>query len=231
MDSYAEKSGVMVHLTMQDRITEGLREEILAGRLRPGDRLRQDEIARQFSVSHIPVREALRQLNAEGFIEIQPHRGAIVSGLSLRELDEIIRLRQILEVDLVTQAAVKFTESDAAVSQKLLSAVRANRSASSYAARNWDFHESLYRPADAPLALGLVKRLHLIGERYFQLEHDLSPVNDEHQAILDLVKAGNARAAGKLLRDHIGRLTERVAVAPPKAANSRRRSRGTNDRR
>jgi DNA-binding GntR family transcriptional regulator len=200
------------HETVQDRIAEGLREKILSGKLRPGERLRQDEIAKQFNASHIPVREALRRLNAEGLVSIESHRGAIVSTLSQRELEEIIRLRQVLEVELLSQAIPKMTAADIARSQKLLAALRSNHRASSYAARNWAFHESLYEPADAPLTLSLVERLHRLGERYFQLEHDLDEVNAEHQKILDYAAKRDPERATKLLRQHIGQLTSRVTI-------------------
>lgn len=209
-----------MHTTVQDRIAEGLRELILSGKLRPGARLRQTEIAKQFNASHIPVREALRQLNAEGLVSIESHRGAVVTALSQGELEEIISLRQILEVELLRQAIPKMTEADIARSRKALDALRTNRRASSYGARNWAFHEALYRAADAPLTLSLVERLHQIGQRYFELDHDLDDVNNEHRKILEFAGKGDAEKGAKLLREHIGRLTRRVRI--PKGTNASR---------
>jgi DNA-binding GntR family transcriptional regulator len=195
-----------MNATLQDRIAEGLRERILCGKLRPGERLRQEEVAKQFNASHIPVREALRQLNTEGLVSIQSHRGAVVTSLSRRELEEIIRLRQILEVDLLTQAIPRMTPSDIARSRKLLDVLRNNRRMGSYAPRNWAFHESLYKPSNAPLTLSLVERLHQIGQRYFQLGHDFKDVNAEHESILELAANRDVDGAADLLRKHIGQL-------------------------
>ncbi|HTU68813.1 MAG TPA: GntR family transcriptional regulator [Candidatus Baltobacteraceae bacterium] len=204
-----------VHATIEDRIAEGLRERILSGKLRPGERLRQAEIAEQFSASHIPVREALRRLNAEGLVSIESRRGAVVSQLSQRELEEIIRLRQLLEVELLTQAIPKMTDEDFARSRKALAALTSNRRGGSYSAHNWAFHEALYHASGAPLTLSLVERLHRIGERYFELKHDLDEVNAEHGALLDLTKKRDVKRAAELLYKHIGRLSERIPISTP----------------
>ncbi len=200
------------HVTVQDRITEGLREQILSGKVRPGERLRQTEIAKLFNASHIPVREALRRLDAEGLVSIESHRGAVVTVLSRAELEEVIRLRQVLEVELLRRAIPRMTPDDIAQARKALSALRSNRSLVSYATRNWAFHETLYRPAEAPLTLTLVERLHRVGERYFELRHNLGVVNAEHRAIMDLAAKGEARRATNLLHRHIGQLIDRVSI-------------------
>ena len=201
-----------MHTTLQDRVTDALRAKILSGELAPGARLRQDELARTFNVSHIPVREALRNLDAEGLVNIQPHRGAVVMPLSALEIEEIVRLRQILEVELLARAIPRFTTQDITRAQKLLYLVRKNTRVSSYAARNWDFHAALYKPADAPLTFAFVQRLHVIGERYMRLEWDFEEVNAQHQQLLDYVKDRKTKPALILLREHIAELAVRIDI-------------------
>ena len=82
---------------VQEAVVDGIRDMILQCQLKPGDRLRQDELANTFGVSTMPIREALRQLQAEGLVVFRPRRGAIVASLSVSEYEEIYRIREELE--------------------------------------------------------------------------------------------------------------------------------------
>ncbi len=79
--------------TITDQVTEDLRARILTGDFPAGYQLRQDAIAGEYNVSRIPVREALQRLDAEGRVSFQPHKGAIVSQLSLDEIEELFEVR------------------------------------------------------------------------------------------------------------------------------------------
>ncbi len=91
-------SHVITYGNVQDAVVDGIRDLILKGRLKPGDRLRQDELADTFGVSTMPIREALRQLQAEGLVIFRPRRGAIVATVSVAEYEEIYRIREALEI-------------------------------------------------------------------------------------------------------------------------------------
>ena len=95
-----------------DLIADALREAIVRGIFQEGQSLRQDEIATQFGVSRIPVREALRQLEAEGLVTLHLNRGAMVSALSPAEAQEIFEIRSALEVKAIQLAIPKLTPSD-----------------------------------------------------------------------------------------------------------------------
>ena len=95
-----------------DLIADALREAILRGIFQEGQSLRQDEIATQFGVSRIPVREALKQLEAEGLVTLHLNRGAIVSVLTAQEAQEICEIRSALEVKAIQLAIPKFRETD-----------------------------------------------------------------------------------------------------------------------
>ena len=91
-------SHVITYGNVQDAVVDGIRELILGGRFKPGDRLRQDELADTFGVSTMPIREALRQLQAEGLVIFRPRRVAIVASVSVAEYEEIYRIREALEI-------------------------------------------------------------------------------------------------------------------------------------
>jgi DNA-binding GntR family transcriptional regulator len=101
-------SYVITYGNVQDAVVDGIRDMILNGHLKPGDRLRQDELADTFGVSTMPIREALRQLQAEGLVVFRPRRGATVARLSVSEYEEIYRIREELEILACRWAAEDF---------------------------------------------------------------------------------------------------------------------------
>src|SRR3954469_17050465 len=96
--------------TISSMTVEALRERILRGDYPEGEPLRQDALADELGVSRIPVREALRQLEAEGLVTFSPHRGAVVSSLSLAEIEELFELRAQIECDLIRRAIPNMTK-------------------------------------------------------------------------------------------------------------------------
>ncbi len=90
-------SPLVTYGSVQDIVTEQLRQMIRNGHLKPGDRLHQDELAGRLDVSTMPVREALRHLQAEGLVVFYPRRGAVVAQVTLAEFEEIYRIREELE--------------------------------------------------------------------------------------------------------------------------------------
>src|ERR1700712_1705184 len=95
--------------TIASMTVEALRERILRGDYPESEPLRQDALADELGVSRIPVREALRQLEADGLVTFSPHRGAVVSSLSLEEIHELFELRADIEVDLLRRALPQMT--------------------------------------------------------------------------------------------------------------------------
>src|SRR6185437_16206705 len=97
----AAAGGPIERFTLAGATLQAIRERILSGAYAEGDPLRQDAIAAELGVSRIPVREALRQLEAEGLVTFSPHRGAVVSTFSIGEIEELFELRAQIEADLV----------------------------------------------------------------------------------------------------------------------------------
>ncbi len=106
--SVISSSPIITYGNVQDAVVDGIRDMILKGQLKPGDRLRQDELARTFGVSTMPVREALRQLQAEGLVVFHPRRGATVARISVSEYEEIYLIREALETLACRWAAEDF---------------------------------------------------------------------------------------------------------------------------
>lgn len=108
MPSPANGFSVINYGNVQDAVVDRIREMILSGQVKPGDWLRQDELANRFGVSTMPVREALRQLQTEGLVTFYPRRGATVSEISVGDYEEIYRIREELEVLACRWAAEDF---------------------------------------------------------------------------------------------------------------------------
>jgi DNA-binding GntR family transcriptional regulator len=99
MTAGVDSSSSVIHFgQVQEAVVDRIRDMIVGGQLKPGDRLRQDELAETLGVSTMPIREALRQLQAEGLVAFQPRRGAAVASLSVSEYEEIYRIREALEI-------------------------------------------------------------------------------------------------------------------------------------
>src|SRR5215208_5109877 len=137
--------------TIASMTVVALRERILRGDYPEGEPLRQDALADELGVSRIPVREALRQLESEGLVVFNPHRGAVVSSLSLDEIAELFELRAEIECDLVRRAIPLITEQQLERATEVLDefeAALAAGEASRWGQLNWHFHAALYAPAN-----------------------------------------------------------------------------------
>ena len=137
-----------VPLTQQ--LVDSIREDILSGHYEPHSNLRQDALAEKYGVSRIPVREALLQLEGEGLVSIQPRRGAIVTPLSLLEVDDVFALRLLLEIRLYHASAPKLDaaaiEMASEANQRYRDAI-ANQQHAVLGAINAELHMALYREA------------------------------------------------------------------------------------
>jgi DNA-binding GntR family transcriptional regulator len=158
--------------TMVDAITERLRQAIITGAIRPRERIRVTDLVRKFGVSHIPIREALRQLQSEGFVEISPRRTTIAAGVDLADLANIYDLRRIIEVGIGRRAVSRMTKKDIeAVRQALVSfqAVASDPSSVEFWERHRDFHWALLAPAANPTVRRILDHLWQSSERYVRL--------------------------------------------------------------
>ena len=184
-----------------------LRDQIQQGGLAPGIRLRQNEIAERFGVSTTPVREAFAQLQAEGLVRIDPHRGAVVFRPTVEDLLEYYEIREVLESLAVTHAIERLTPHKAKELSELIDRMRRTTDARRWLRLNDEFHLKLYESAQRPHLSSLIDNLRDASTPYismFVASRKLSDqANGEHQAILDACTRGDARAAQRAIRDHL----------------------------
>jgi DNA-binding GntR family transcriptional regulator len=196
--------------TLSAAIADQLRRDILAGRHAAGVQLRQDVLAHEFAVSRIPVREALFQLEAEGLVQIAPHKGAVVSGLSHEEIEDVFALRILLEPRLLLASSPLLStaqlDAAAAFEAAFAEAVR-RQEADKWGGLNAAFHLKLYEAAGLPRSLSIVEGLLKTSERYTSVQLLRSDaggrVEAEHVELLRLVHLRDAEAACALLIRHI----------------------------
>ena len=223
-----EAANVPAQRTSTSRvIADALRAAIIDGRLAPNAPLRQDAIARQFSVSAIPVREALRQLASEGWATIEVHKGASVASLSANEAREIYEIRSALESLALGLAMAQHTPATLREATLLCNAAKREPDPSLYAARNEAFHYSLYAPSARPHLTEMIATLHRRGERYLRLKLDFPQhkreSDAEHAKILAAVKRGDVDAAKSLVSAHLlgtGELIYRFLTTTNAAADA-----------
>ena len=189
---------------------ETLREKILRGDYPEDAPLRQDALAAELGVSRIPVREALRQLETEGLVTFNPHRGAVVSSLSLTEIKELFEIRSLIEGDLLRRAIPDMDAEDLERAEEILDHYEAalkRGDVAAWGALNWQFHSTLNAPAQQPLTMGIVQNLHNHSDRYLRMQlaltHGETRANVEHRAILKAVRKGDVQHACSLLTSHI----------------------------
>ena len=197
--------------SLTSAVAEKLRDQIIRGEIAEGAQLRQDAIATQYRVSRIPVREALRQLEAEGLIAIVPNRGAVVPVLSPEDVEELFTIRALLEPELLKLSIPHLTQADfnqaEAILKKYESELRREEHMGTWGRLNWQFHAILYSRASRPRFLSIIRNVNNSGERYTRLQlyltHGSSRANEEHRQILDLCRQRDVNAACRLLRQHI----------------------------
>jgi DNA-binding GntR family transcriptional regulator len=196
--------------TIVDYVTEKIRRRIVLGGLVPGERVPLYALAEEFGVSRVPLREAVRQLEAEGLLDNIPRRGAIVRKLDRRDLEDAFRVLNDIEILAVKRAAKNAGPSVIAemrywsermhgldedgLSEDMLEAHRA-------------FHFALFDAAGDGILLRHLKMLWHTCERYVMHgmpDHERqSSAQDEHLKLLDLVEAKDATGASKLLERHL----------------------------
>jgi DNA-binding GntR family transcriptional regulator len=184
-----------------------LREAITTGHLKANQPLLQDEIASQLQVSHIPVREALRQLQSEGLVTYQANRGATVTALSPDEIAEIYDIRAILETSAIRRAAPRLTQAQLHQASRILDAAEQATDGAAWGLHDVDFHQQIYALADRPrmdeLIAGLLRRVDRYWTLYGLMLRHRGTFDREHREILAALYDRNADLAAQRLEAHL----------------------------
>ena len=198
-------------LTIAQTVAEQIREQILQRQIKGGEPLRQESIAKAFGTSIIPVREALRQLEAEGLVELQTHRGAVATEFTLDKALEWIHMRLLIETDLIGIAMDGMTDADVEKAEitvgKFDDALDHLRDIQHWSDYNWVFHSILYAPANRPETMKVLHSLHQKCDRYIRLQllggDHIARAEEEHHELIDLCRKRQKRAAKSLTQRHI----------------------------
>jgi DNA-binding GntR family transcriptional regulator len=196
--------------TVAEQTTDEIRRRILAGEFKDGDPLRQDLLAEELGVSRIPVREALQRLEGEGLVVHQPHKGAVVTALSLQEIEELFDLRALLEPELMRLAVPRMTPKDLDEIQLAHDAFdKALESADVHVwgELNTRFHLALYAPAGRKRTFDIVRSLLVNTDRYTRIALVLTDGEQlarlHHDALIELCRQGKADEAAAVVREHV----------------------------
>ncbi|WP_166908177.1 GntR family transcriptional regulator [Mycobacterium sp. DL440] len=189
------------------RVASRLRTEILQGDIGPGTRLSQQSVAEQFGLSRIPVRDALQILAGEGLVQPASNASAVVTGMSVAELQEIYELREAIE-PLATHLAVSNVgRAELLTMHKQLEIMEEHTDTRTWLAANTEFHAAVYRRAGRPRMIELVEQLRRLGDRYMYVHLEVlgqtQHLTSEHLAILAAVEQGEAALAARLTREHL----------------------------
>ncbi len=197
--------------SLTSAVADRLRDQIIRGEIPEGSQLRQNTIAAQYRVSRIPVREALRQLDAEGLITIVPNRGALVPELLPDDIEELFSIRALLEPAVLEVSIPQLTDAVLSKAEAVLGKferdLRREEHIGNWGRLNSQFHSILYSGAKRPHFMSIIRNVNHSGERYTRLQlyltHGMKRANDEHHRILELCKKREVNAACDLLREHI----------------------------
>jgi DNA-binding GntR family transcriptional regulator len=200
--------------TTSDEIADALREAILTGEFEDGEELNQVALAKHFGVSRVPIREALRQLQAEGIVTAKAHQRTVVTTLKVERVLEIIDIRSLLETHLLDLSFPKIDDAQIAHLKALCTEMDTITDHQVWLAKNREFHQALYAPADASFTVSLLEQLSARVGRYLHrwrggIERN-KEANAEHWSIVEAIEAKDRRRARRELQQHIAHTRERI---------------------
>ncbi len=195
--------------TIADKIYRALSERIVTGDLPAGEKLRQDHIAREFETSHVPVREALLQLEAHGLATSLPRRGTRVSALDPQEIREVVEMRVALELLALSHAVPRMTETDLELAETACVTCDKATDMVSWDLANRAFHMALLRPCAMTRLLDTIADLQLAAARHLfaSWQHHWQPRPDaDHAVLLQAIKQRDTALACDIMRRHLRRV-------------------------
>ncbi|MCK0196208.1 GntR family transcriptional regulator [Ancylobacter sp. 6x-1] len=203
--------------SLTDQIVTELRRQIITGQLAEGAPLRQERLAAELGVSRVPLREAIRQLEAEGLVVSELHKGTVVTSLSLAEIEELFQIRLVMECWLFEAAIPHLTEEDFDKAEALIEESIRTGNPENWGELNWRFHETLYRPGGHTIALRLLRTVHDNANRYVNLQiavaKDVEREQADHQALLAFARLRDTKRGSDMLRMHIQRVSRNLVAS------------------
>lgn len=206
--------------TAHQLVRDTLRRAILTGKVSAGTRLVQSEIAEQLKVSTTPVREALRDLATEGFIQLDAHRGAVVRRLGYEDVFEIYYIRKLLEPDAIRRAVELITDEELETATAIQARADVERDPARWVELNHEFHRVFITAARSPRLATILTNLADSAAMYIATslvhgEHRREDANAQHHALLDAVRDNDADRACEVMLTHIHQTVETVTRLQP----------------
>lgn len=199
------------HKTLRELVADAILDQILSGKLAPGDRLLEDKLAAELGVSRNPVRESIRALESTGLIEVIPRRGAYVAAVDPRDLAQLLQVRVVLEAYAAGSAAERVTpellsEIDECIDGGSEAAQRGDLIQAAEHHRN--FHLTIETAAGNPFIAETVAPLRNRSELVFSMLSDSRGMLswDEHRQIRDAIASGDAELASSKAAAHMERV-------------------------
>lgn len=203
-----ENAPAQLSMTTQARVVEHIREEILSGKAPLGSRLLQNEVAARLQVSSTPVREAFRELAAEGLVKIDARRGAVVCEFDAEELLEVTELLALIEPANLLIAVPRLSKEHLEDAAGFLARMDRSTNVSRWVVLNRSFHMSLGRASERSRQLRLLSQLLDINGLFVRQAvtegvRGRVEAQDQHRALFEACQAGDAHKAATLAREHI----------------------------
>jgi DNA-binding GntR family transcriptional regulator len=201
------KKHVEKHLTLREKILETIRDAIIAGALKPGEKVAEPELAERFGISRTPIREAFRQLESEGYLTVIPRKGAVVVSFSEKDVEEFYAIKSILEGYAARRACENLTprelEKLQTINGKLLHLADDGDFKNFFKVHN-DFHEQFIRAADNEklydLIMNLVGKFQRLRTASLSLPGRMHISVEEHEKIIEAFRQKDAELAEQLVR-------------------------------
>src|SRR5579884_745387 len=205
-------------VSVVDDVTVELRRALLSGEIKPGERIRVAELGKAFGVSHIPIREAVRRLEAEGLVITLPQRAAVAAGVDLDDLAGLYDLRRIVECAVIRRSLESMADEQVATVRRALEALEAVAQDHD-SPRFW----ALLEPGASAWIQRVLEQLWLASQRYVRLfvARTIADAMEDHRLLLACCERRDGIGAADLLRRHLDR-TERAvrdAFAPVESAS------------
>ena len=204
------KKNIEKHLTLREKILETIRDAIIAGTLKPGEKVAEPELAERFGISRTPIREAFRQLESEGFLTVVPRKGAIVASLSAKDVSDFYEVKEILEGYAARRAAGKMGKEAIARMERLnaeMSQAAAARDPRRINDLHNEFHEVFLDACGNERLAQIVRGLVLQFRRFrlhLSMPGRIEGILRQHQEIIEAFRNGDAELAETLVRKNAG---------------------------
>ncbi len=213
MEAASPAPSLMQHRTAQAAVAHQLRTEILSGALPPGTRLLQAAVASRMQTSTTPVREAMRELAAEGLVDLDPHRGVIVHHPLDEELAEVYEIRRVLEVLSIRKTVQHITDGQLDRAETVCDAAEEVTDPGEWVQYNRDFHAVLAEASESPELSAILRNLRNRSTLYVALTLRGSPghitaSNAQHRDLVAACRARDAERAVAIVGEHLASTVE-----------------------